>query len=1068
MQNRGAIKFFAIAFALVCLYQLSFTFVTSRVESNAKEYAVNQSAQQQADKLAAGNDVLRNYLFDSISKSRESYYLDSVANLTAYNMFVTEYTYKECKEREINLGLDLKGGMNVVLEVSVGDIVKALAGNSEDPVFREALKLTYEKQKSSNQDFVTLFGESFNEVDPNAKLASIFLYEFKDKGITTNSTNEEVLAVIRTEANGAIDRSFQILRTRIDRFGVAQPNIQKLATTGRILIELPGIKDPQRVRKLLQGTAKLEFWETYDFTEVYQYFNDANTKLRNLEDPTDTTEEGEAKNTEAGETETGESTPQEAEEGAVAESGDQNLADQIEGETEEDKLVDQIESDTTAIDEDLDFSEYAKKNPLYAYLMLSYDRDQSGVPYPAKTARMGVAAIKDTARVNHMLRQTKDVFPRDMKLVWTVKPDPSRPDLLELVALKASSRDGKAALGGDVIVDARQDYDQNGRINVDLQMNGQGAKVWKRLTGENIGNQIAIVLDNYVYSYPNVNGEIPNGRSTISGGTMDLEEAQDLANILKAGKLPAAARIVEEAVVGPSLGREAVKSGMNSFILAFILVLAYMIVYYNRAGLVANLALITNIFFLFGVLASLGAVLTLPGMAGIVLTLGMAVDANVIIFERIKEEIRAGKGFRLAITDGYKNAYSAIVDGNVTTLLTGIVLYVFGTGPVQGFATTLIIGILSSLFTAIFISRLIFTWMLNKDIAINFSNKFTANVLANTKIAFIAMRKKAYIFSAILILVSVGSLATIGLNLGIDFTGGRTYVIRFDKSVNTEEIRQSLAAEFDGHAPEVKTFGANSQIKVTTKFLIDDNDPSVDSIIQVKLFSGLTSFYRNSIEYTNFSSDTEGENKMLGILSSQKIGPTIAYDIRTKALYAIAFALLIIFIYIAARFRKWQYGVSGVIALFHDSLITIGMFSLFYNIMPFSMEIDQAFIAAILTIIGYSINDTVIIFDRIRENTGLYPKHSLKRNINDGLNSTLARTINTSGTTLVVLLVIFIFGGEVIRGFVFALLIGVLVGTYSSLFTASPIAYDLLGGDKQEKEVIAHEEKINKRRKKKK
>ena len=1067
MQNRGAIKFFAIAFALICLYQLSFTFVTSRVESKAKDYAVNELAQQQADELAGGNDVLRNYLFDSISKSRESYYLDSVANLEAYNILATQFTYKECKEREINLGLDLKGGMNVVLEVSVGDIVKALAGNSEDPVFQEALRLTFEKQKNSNLDFVTLFGESFSEVDPNARLASIFLYEFKDKGITTNSTNEEVLAVIRTEADGAIDRSFQILRTRIDRFGVAQPNIQKLAATGRILIELPGIKDPNRVRKLLQGTAKLEFWETYNFNEVYQYFNDANTQLRGKEEAVEETAET-ASETGDIEGEAGESTPQKTVEGETVEGGDQILADQIDGKTEESKLVDQIESDTLAQNEDLDFADYAKKNPLYAYLMLSYERDQSGVPYPLATARMGFAAIKDTARINHMLRQTKDLFPRDMKLVWTVKPDPSRPDILELVALKASSRDGKAALGGEVIVDARQDYDPNGRVEVTLQMNAQGAKVWKRLTGENIGRQVAIVLDNYVYSFPNVNGEIPNGRSSISGGTMDLEEAQDLANILKAGKLPAAARIVEEAVVGPSLGREAVRSGMNSFILAFILVLAYMIVYYNRAGLVANVALITNIFFLFGVLASLGAVLTLPGMAGIVLTLGMAVDANVIIFERIKEEIRAGKGFRLAITDGYKNAYSAIVDGNVTTLLTGIVLYVFGTGPVQGFATTLIIGILSSLFTAIFISRLIFTWMLNKDIAINFSNKFTANVLANTKIAFIAMRKKAYIFSAILILVSVGSLATIGLNFGIDFTGGRTYVIRFDKEVNTDEVRKALAIEFDGHAPEVKTFGANSQIKVTTKYMIDNDDPSIDSLIQVKLYGGLTSFYREALQYADFSSDTEGENKMLGILSSQKIGPTIAYDIRTKALYAIAFALIIIFIYIAARFRKWQYGVSGVIALFHDSLITIGMFSLFYNVMPFSMEIDQAFIAAILTIIGYSINDTVIIFDRIRENTGLYPKHSLKKNINEGLNSTLARTINTSGTTLIVLLVIFIFGGEVIRGFVFALLIGVMVGTYSSLFTASPIAYDLLGGDKQEKELMAKEEKVNKRKKRKK
>ncbi|NQU34392.1 MAG: protein translocase subunit SecDF [Bacteroidetes bacterium] len=1055
MQNRGAIKFFAIAFALVCLYQLSFTFVTSRVEKKAKEYATNEIAVQEANKLAGGDQILESYLMDSIANARQNYYEDSIQNVVVYDILVTGYTYKECKEREINLGLDLKGGMNVVLEVSVGDIVNALSGKSQDPVFRQAMTMAYEKQKSSGQGFVALFGESFNEVDPNARLASIFLYEFKDKGITTNSTNEEVLAVINKEANEAIDRSYQILRTRIDRFGVAQPNIQKLATTGRIAIELPGIKDASRVRKLLQGTAKLEFWETYNFSDLYTYFDEANATLNTEEILEEETAEAEAAKEIAADGST---------ENKVATDGeDEGDSDTTVADNEEstNKLLEQIEADTTATpDSEMNFKEYAKKFPLYAYLQPSYAQDESGRPYPAQTARIGYAAIKDTARINHMLKLVKDIFPRDLKLVWTVKPNPQTPDVLELIALKASYRDGSAALGGDVIVDARQDYDQNGGIAVDMQMNAQGAKVWKRLTGESIGKQIAIVLDNYVYSFPVVNGEIPSGRSSISGGSMDLNEAQDLANILKAGKLPASAHIVEEAVVGPSLGREAVSAGMNSFILAFILVLAYMIVYYNRAGLVANFALIANMFFLFGVLASLGAVLTLPGMAGIVLTLGMAVDANVIIYERIKEEIRAGKGMRLAITDGYKNAYSAIIDGNVTTLLTGIVLYVFGTGPVQGFATTLIIGILSSLFTAIFISRMIFTWMLNTNKKINFSTKFTANILANTKFNFIDWRKKAYIISGALIIISIASLATKGLNFGIDFTGGRTYVIRFDKDVNTEEARKALTVEFEGNAPEVKTFGANSQIKVTTKYLIDEDGIEIDGIIQNKLHNGLKGMYTEEIKYYDFSSDVEGENKMLGILSSQKIGPTIAYDIRTKAYFAIFFALIIIFIYIAARFKKWQFGLAGVAALFHDTIITMGLFSIFYGVLPFSMEIDQAFIAAILTIIGYSINDTVIIFDRIRENTSLFPKHSIKSNINTGLNSTLARTINTSGTTLVVLLVIFIFGGEVIRGFIFALLIGVLVGTYSSLFTASPIAYDLLGGDKQEKEVAEKEARL--------
>ncbi|MBL6943149.1 MAG: protein translocase subunit SecD, partial [Bacteroidales bacterium] len=701
MQNRGAIKFFAIAFALVCLYQLSFTFVTTRVEKKAKEYASNQSAIQQANELAGENKVLETYLMDSIARARETYYLDSISNVVVYDILVAGYTFKECKEREINLGLDLKGGMNVVLEVSVSEIVNALSGNSQDPVFREAMTLAYQKQKTSGQGFVTLFGESFTEVDPNARLASIFLYEFKDKGITTNSTNEEILDVINYEANEAIDRSYQILRTRIDRFGVAQPNIQKLATTGRIAIELPGIKDPERVRKLLQGTAKLEFWETYNFSDLYAQFDEANATLRTEEILEEETAAAEAEK-EASIEEISDKTTT-----AVDETGETEVTLGDEEQESTDKLLEQIEADTTTeAADDMNFKDYAKKFPLYAYLQPSYAQDESGRPYPANTARIGFAAIKDTSRINHMLKLVKDIFPRDLKLVWSVKPNPSTPDVLELIALKASYRDGSAALGGDVIVDARQDYDQNGGIAVDMQMNAQGAKIWKRLTGESVGKQIAIVLDNYVYSYPVVNDEIPSGRSSISGGNMDLNEAQDLANILKAGKLPAPARIVEEAVVGPSLGREAVSAGMNSFILAFILVLAYMIVYYHRAGFVANFALITNMFFLFGVLASLGAVLTLPGMAGIVLTLGMAVDANVIIYERIKEEIRAGKGLRLAITDGYKNAYSAIIDGNVTTLLTGIVLYVFGTGPVQGFATTLIIGLLSSLFTSIFISRM--------------------------------------------------------------------------------------------------------------------------------------------------------------------------------------------------------------------------------------------------------------------------------------------------------------------------------------------------------------------------
>ncbi len=1034
MQNKGFIKFVAILFALVCLYHLSFTFVTSRVEKREKEYAHSAETERLAKLLAKGDQVREQYLYDSIANARNTYYLDSMSNEIVYNILVRKYTYKETKERELNLGLDLKGGMNVTLEVSVADIIDGLADHSKNPAFRQALKLAREKQKDSQEDFVTLFGKSFQEIDPNAQLAPIFIGEFKDK-INYNSTNEEVLKLIREETNAAIDRTFNILRTRIDRFGVAQPNIQKLQTAGRILVELPGIKEPERVRKLLQGTAQLEFWETYNFNELYNYFQNADQKLLSilkeekiLNEVADTSPEADT---------TKEVTTEEVTETLTEETDTTGQA-----------LIDQISDSLDVTQQTKSTEELAKTNPLFAYLRPNMVPDQQGGYSPAARATVGYAEIKDTAMVNNLLRKVKDVFPRDLKLAWTIKPDKRTPDYLELVALKVTSRDGGPALGGDVIVDARQDYDQNGRVEVSMNMNSEGARIWKRLTGDNIGRQIAIVLDNYVYSAPNVNSEIPNGRSSITGN-FEVNEAKDLANILKAGKLPAPARIVEEAVVGPSLGKVAVTDGLISFIVAFVLVLLYMVLYYNRAGWVADLALLTNIFFLFGVLASLGAVLTLPGIAGIVLTLGMAVDANVIIYERIKEEVRAGKGLKLAINDGYKNAYSAIIDGNVTTLLTGIVLYTFGSGPVQGFATTLIIGILSSLFSAIFISRLIFSYYLSKNKSIAFGNRITNNTFVGVNINFLKMRKMAYILSSVVIILGIASLAYKGLNYGVDFSGGRTYVVRFDQPVNTNELRKSLNKEF-GQQPEVKTFGPSSQVKITTKYKINDNDPSVDSLIQHKLFTALKPYFKsNTISYTDFIADT-GSDKLIGILSSQKVGPTIADDIRNRAVMAIIFALIVIFVYIAIRFKKWQYGLSGVLALFHDTLITIGIFSIFYNILPFNLEIDQAFIAAILTIIGYSINDTVIIFDRIREYVFLHPKRDLMQNINDGLNSTLARTLNTSGTTLIVLLIIFIFGGEVIRGFTFALLIGILVGTYSSLFVASPIAYDLLTSKKKD------------------
>ena len=1058
MQNKGAIRTIAIIFALIFIYQLSFTLVTRRVEKKAGQYA-----EAEATKLANGDESQFNLLKDE----KETYYLDSMSNVNVYNLGFKKYTYRDAKEREINLGLDLKGGMNVTLEVSVKDIVKALSGNSQDPIFLEAMDLATQRQEKSEGDFVTLFGQAFEEAaqkanNPDARLASIFLYEFKDKGITVNSSNSDVLKVLKSECDGAVDRSYQILGTRIDRFGVAQPNIQKMENSGRILVELPGIKDPKRVRKLLQGTAQLEFWETYNFSEIQQYLMDANAKLAETRKAKSALEETETEP--AAEIVEADST-------IVAEADSSAMA-AADSTANEDLLGQLNENSEEEVTEEENPDQFAENNPLFSKLMVMN----------SNTARVGMAQVKDTAAINQMLAETRSLFPRNLKLAWTVKPevltgnDGESVEVLDLVALKMS-RDNTCALGGEVITDARQDYGQGNQVEVTIQMNPEGAKAWKRLTGENIGKQIAIVLDDYVYSYPVVNGEIPNGRSSISGGGMTIEEAQDLANILKAGKLPAPARILEEQVVGPSLGKEAVQKGMWSMVFAFILVLVYMVFFYKKAGLVADIALIVNVFFLFGVLACLGSVLTLPGIAGIVLTLGMAVDSNVIIFERIKEEIKAGKGIKLAIADGYRNAYSAIIDGNVTTLITGIILIVLGTGPVHSFAVTLCIGILTSLATSIFISRLIFEHMLDKEREISFSTALTRNFLQDKHYDFIGIRKTSFIICGIFLIISLASLGIRRLNLGIDFKGGRNYVVQFDNpSIKVEDVREALAEskvginadaihkalemredqEVEGWStPEVKTYGTNGQVKITTKFLINNDSPAVDSVIQVILYENLMSLYNNDLTMTQFSS----EDETVGILSTQKVGATIASDVTRKSIIAIIVALALMFCYIAVRFKKWQYGVSSIMALTQDTIIVLGMYSLFYNILPFTMEVDQSFIAAVLTVIGYSINATVVIFDRIRENVNLHPKTSWKDNMNNAVNSTLTRSFNTSGSTLVVLLAIFIFGGDTIRGFIFALLVGVLAGTFSSVFLSSPFAYVLMKGDKKDKQIAEEDTK---------
>ena len=1006
MQNKGAVLTLAILFAAVCLYQLSFTWKAQQIEQQAEEYAQGDLQKQ------------RNYL-------------DSISGEEVYNFLgLKSFTFKEVKELEINLGLDLKGGMNVTLEVEVEDLIRALSNYSQDSTFNAALRRAEEMQKESQEDFVDLFGQAFEEIDPNAQLASIFnTLELRDR-VNFNSSNAEVLDVIRVETDAAIDNAFNILRTRIDRFGVAQPNIQQLQTKGRILVELPGVEDQNRVRNLLQGSAKLEFWETYENQEVYPYLLEVNEKIKSMQSTSDdaTSAEGETSEDDDGD--------------SVSES-DQDLADQADTDSaeedtteEESSLLSELEagaeSDTTGGIDDLE--NFRNDYPLFA--LLNPSTDQSGQLFPGPA--IGIAHSKDTAEVNDYLNreQIRNLFPRDMKFRWTANPIDEAGNYYRLIALKVTTRDGQPPLDGDAIVDARQDFDQFGsNPEVSMTMNSEGAKTWQRMTKENIGKSIAIVLDGYVRSFPTVQNEISGGRSSITG-LESIEEAKDLANILKSGKMPAPARIIQEAVVGPSLGQEAINSGMYSFLIAFVLVLLYMFFFYSRhAGLTANVALITNMFFIIGVLASLGATLTLPGIAGIVLTIGMSVDANVLIYERIQEELRSGKGVKLAVSDGYKNAYSAIIDGQVTTLLTGIVLYVFGSGPIKGFATTLIIGIITSLFSAIFITRLIFEYRLGKNKKVKFTSTITENWLRNTKIKFLEKRKMFYILSAAFIVLSVGSLFVRGLNYGIDFKGGRTYVVRFEQDAIVSDIQQSLTAVY-GEAPDVKTFGANNQVKITTEYKIDDDSENIDNEVEELLMQGLQQggFIPDDVTLEEFTSDYQ--------MSSQKVGPTISDDIRKDSAIAIGFALIIIFIYILIRFRNWQYGLGAVAALAHDSLIVLGIFSLLYGVLPFSLEIDQAFIAAILTVVGYSINDTVVVFDRIREFLKLYPKRERDNNVDNALNSTLRRTFSTSLSTFVVLLAIFLFGGATIRGFTFALLIGVMVGTYSSLFIATPIAFD--------------------------
>jgi len=973
MQNKGLVRFLVACLVLVCAFYLSFSFVTRRYDKKAKDFG-QEMAVAEADTLVFADSLARVAFVDSVAELKEAYYLDSIATKKVW----FGHTLKECREREIGLGLDLKGGMNVTMEVSVPDILDALSGHNNSQLYKDAVKAARQKQKEGNStDFLTLFFDEYEK--DGASLSRLFSATMREK-IDDDMTNARVKEIIRAEVDDAVENSFNVLRTRIDRFGVVQPNIQKLGN-GRILIELPGIKEPKRVEKLLQGSANLEFWETYDMGEL-------RAKL--------------------------------------------DLLDEVLIEKEQTTLVSLFKEG-------------------YA---------------PAGSPIVGLAHYSDTARINAILASSDaKVLPALARFYWEVKSVDERGSIYRLIALKAESSRKGPRLEGDVITDARADFQMNGRTEVLMKMNTSGARKWANITRENLNKSVAIVLDGFVYSYPTVQSEITGGSSQITGN-FTVDEAKDLANTLKSGKMPAPARIIQEDVVGPSLGQEAIEAGLLSFILGFVLILIYMIFYYGWIpGLIADAALCCNLFLLVGVLASFNAVLTLPGIAGIVLTMGMAVDANVLIYERIREELRGGKGMRKAIEDGFKGAISAIVDANVTSFLTGAILAYFGTGPIKGFAVTYMIGIVTSFLTAVFITRMLLDDYCKRETAkeLSFTTPMMKNFLQNVHFNFVKARKWAYCFSGAIIIIAILGLvpSVFGkLNLGIDFSGGRNYVVRFDNNnIETQKVREHLLEVFKADAQQqnalddtkkidesfamnVITYGNNAnQVRVSTNYRVKDDEPAVDDEIDALLYKGCMPFMENEVSFVDFTESDANPN--VGIMQSQKVGPAIADDIKTSAIWAIFVALIGIFVYILIRFRNFAYSVGALAALAHDTVIILGLYAILWKIMPFSMEIDQAFIAAILTVIGYSINDTVVIFDRVREYNKLYPKREKDININDALNNTLSRTFSTSMSTFVVLLAIFIFGGETIQGFVFALLMGVIVGTYSSLFIASPIAYDI-------------------------
>ncbi len=997
MQGKGLINFLVVIVTIACLYSLSFTFVTRKVERDAAAYAQGDIALEKA-------------------------YLDSMAGEVVYNLGIANYTYREAKGYEIALGLDLKGGINVTMEVSLQELVRNLANNPKDGNFNAAIKNAEVRTKTSQGTYVSLFVEEFKKLSPGTPLAAFFATKDNAGSIQANSSDTEVQRFLERESMNAIDNSFKVLRTRIDKFGVTSPNIQLQQGTNRILIELPGVTDEERVRKLLQGSAKLEFWETYDNYEVYPMLDNINRTLASkLKDEAATS-------------------------GTVAATADTTAAaaDTNGG------LLATLGAGADSSNTDQALNQLAtSQNPLFEVLQPVTAMGQQG-PVLASGPMVGIANLRDTAKVNRYLADPliKQVIPENVKLLWAVKPDPQSPEQLTLYAIKPVGQDG-AVLTGSVITDAKDEFDpQTNRPMVEMTMNSVGAREWRRITAAassdpNNKKAIAIVLDGVVYSAPTVQGEIPNGISSITGN-FTIEDTKDLTNVLKAGRLPTTAKIVEEAIVGPTLGQAAIDAGINSAVIGLVVVLVFMIFYYNRAGWVANIAVIFNVFFLMGVMASLNAVLTLPGIAGIVLTLGTAVDANVLIYERIREELNLGKSVRQAISDGYKHAMASILDSQITTFLVGVILFIFGSGPILGFATTLMIGIITSLFTSIFITRIIFEWMLTKEWKITVSFPWSANTLKNANYGFVQNRKKFYIISAIFVLVGIGSMLTKGFSLGVDFQGGRTYTVRYDQPIDLEIVRANLNETFELNT-EVKIYGAENQVRVTTTYHIDETSDEADKEVLTKLNEGLSKIEGNNYE----------------IMSSQKVGPTIANDIKTRAIYSGIFSIVVIALYILIRFRRWQYSVAAAISTTHDAIVILALFSLLDGIVPFSLDIDQHFVAAILTVIAYSINDTVVVFDRLREYLGKreFKNKLIKDTINLAINRTLSRTIITSLTVIFVLAVLFIFGGEVIRGFSFAILVGIIVATYSSIFIAAPMVVDLQP-ENLEEEPAADEESV--------